>query len=119
MLRSGFRTLQRGAVAQLEEYLNGIQGVVGSNPISSTNISGTGSGAGTGFKRPLTALVLVGNFLVDQAPQHGLFARPAPSQSPQSRQFDQHPCKGVVFVLDVFSLLTGGDFVLVRDSGKG
>ncbi len=25
-----------GAVAQLEEYLNGIQGVVGSNPISST-----------------------------------------------------------------------------------
>ncbi len=26
-----------GAVAQLEEYLNGIQGVEGSNPFSSTN----------------------------------------------------------------------------------
>ena len=113
MLESGLRTLQRGAVAQLEEYLNGIQGVVGSNPISSTNISGTG------FKRPLTASVSVGNFLVDQASQHGLFACPAPSQSPQSRRFDQHTGKGVVFVLDVFSLRTGGDFVLVRDPGKG
>ncbi len=27
----------RGAVAQLEEHLNGIQGVRGSNPLSSTN----------------------------------------------------------------------------------
>ena len=26
-----------GAVAQLEEYLNGIQGVRGSSPLSSTN----------------------------------------------------------------------------------
>ena len=42
VLESGFRTLQRGAVAQLEEYLNGIQGVVGSNPISSTNFSSKG-----------------------------------------------------------------------------
>ncbi len=38
MLKFLLQTLQRGAVAQLEEYLNGIQGVVGSNPISSTNI---------------------------------------------------------------------------------
>ena len=37
VLEFPFQTLQRGAVAQLEEYLNGIQGVVGSNPISSTN----------------------------------------------------------------------------------
>ena len=27
----------RGAVAQLEEYLNGIQGVRGSSPLSSTS----------------------------------------------------------------------------------
>ena len=39
VLKFLLQTLQRGAVAQLEEYLNGIQGVVGSNPISSTNSS--------------------------------------------------------------------------------
>ena len=39
MLKFLLQTLQSGAVAQLEEYLNGIQGVVGSNPISSTNSS--------------------------------------------------------------------------------
>ena len=38
VLEFSFKSLQRGAVAQLEEYLNGIQGVVGSNPISSTNL---------------------------------------------------------------------------------
>ena len=42
MLKFPLQTLQRGAVAQLEEYLNGIQGVVGSNPISSTNFSSKG-----------------------------------------------------------------------------
>ena len=31
------KSSKRGAVAQLEEYLNGIQGVRGSNPLSSTN----------------------------------------------------------------------------------
>ena len=41
-LRSGQRSkyngeLPSGAVAQLEEYLNGIQGVTGSSPVSSTN----------------------------------------------------------------------------------
>ncbi len=35
----------RGAVAQLEEHLNGIQGVRGSNPLSSTiNLRGTTGG---------------------------------------------------------------------------
>jgi hypothetical protein len=38
--RHGFVTylFGRGAVAQLEEHLNGIQGVRGSNPLSSTKI---------------------------------------------------------------------------------
>ena len=35
-LHAVMKNEKRGAVAQLEEYLNGIQGVVGSNPISST-----------------------------------------------------------------------------------
>lgn len=37
-----------GAVAQLEERLHGMQEVVGSIPIGSTN-SGGGSGSGSGF----------------------------------------------------------------------
>ncbi len=35
---AGRKIITSGAVAQLEEYLNGIQGVEGSNPFSSTNL---------------------------------------------------------------------------------